>query len=71
MMLCLLQMSFLTVRYLQVLGSDELLRLYDNVPKLAKAQTIQGNRLMYGNYVDQYDVTKEERRGYYKYGLHS
>ena len=39
-----------------VLGSDELLRLYDNVPHTAKAQTIQGNRLMYGNYVDQFDI---------------
>ena len=38
------------------LGSDELLRLYDNVPRIAKAQTIQGNRLMYGNYIDQYDI---------------
>ena len=33
-----------------------MLRLYDNVPRVAKAQTIQGNRLMYGNYVDGYDV---------------
>ena len=34
------------------LGADELLRLYDNVPRFAKAQTIMGNRLIYGNYVD-------------------
>ena len=40
-----------------VIGSDELLRLYDNVPRTAKAQIIQGNRLMYGNYVDQYNIT--------------
>ena len=39
-----------------VLGSDELLRLYDNVPRTAKAQTIMGNRLMYGNYVDGYEL---------------
>jgi len=39
-----------------VLGSDELLRLYDNVPQKAQAQTIQGNRLIYGNYVDQFDI---------------
>ena len=39
-----------------VIGQDELLRLYDNVPRVAKAQTIQGNRLMYGNYIDGYDV---------------
>ncbi len=40
-----------------VLGSDELLRMYDNVPRFAKAQTIMGNRLIYGNYIDQYNIT--------------
>lgn len=39
-----------------ILDSAELLRLYDNVPRLAKAQTIMGNRLMYGNYVEGYDL---------------
>ena len=48
--------EFLNSEIYTTLGSDELLRLYDNVPRTAKAQTIQGNRLMYGNYVDQYDV---------------
>ena len=42
------------------LGSDELLRLYDNVPRTAKAQTIQGKRLIYANYVDGYDMTFTE-----------
>ena len=32
------------------------MRLYDNVPKVAQAQTIQGNRLIYGNYTDGYDI---------------
>lgn len=36
--------------------TSELLRLYDNVPRTAQAQTIMGNRLMYGNYVDGYDL---------------
>ena len=40
-----------------VLGSDEILRLYDNVPHLAKAQTIMANRLIYGNYVDGYNIS--------------
>ena len=40
-----------------LLGSDELLRQYDNVPLVAKAQTIQGNRLIYGNYEDGRDIT--------------
>jgi hypothetical protein len=39
-----------------VLPSSELLRLYDNVPRFAKAQTIIGRRLIYGNYVDGYDI---------------
>lgn len=51
--------TFTNSKILSVLGSDELLRLYDNVPRLAQAQTIQGNRLIYGNYVDQYDVSDQ------------
>jgi hypothetical protein len=39
-----------------ILPEAELLRLYDNVPIYAKAQTLMGNRLMYGNYVDGYDL---------------
>lgn len=42
-----------------VLGTDELGRLYDNVPKKAQALTIMGNRLIYGNYVDGYNITNE------------
>ena len=49
--------NFANSNILTVLGSDELLRLYDNVPLTAQAQTIQGNRLMYGNFVEQYDLT--------------
>ena len=39
-----------------ILPDYEILRLYDNVPRFAQAQTIMGNRLMYGNYVDGYDL---------------
>lgn len=42
-----------------ILPDYELLRLYDNVPKLAKAQTVMGNRLMYGNYYEGYDPVDE------------
>jgi len=38
------------------LPSSELTRLFDNVPLTAKSQTTMGNRLMYGNYVDGYDI---------------
>tara|TARA_R110000824_G_scaffold265436_1_gene454347 strand:+ start:1951 stop:6930 length:4980 start_codon:yes stop_codon:yes gene_type:complete len=56
-------LTFTNSKILSLLGSDELLRLYDNVPRLSQAQTIQGNRLMYGNYVDQYDITRVEGEG--------
>lgn len=42
-----------------VLPEYEILRLYDNVPIVAKAQTIMGNRLMYGNYEEQYDLVNK------------
>lgn len=44
------------------LPESELLRVYDNVPRLAKAQTIMGNRLMYGNYVDGYDIVDSDNQ---------
>jgi len=39
-----------------VLPESELLRLYDNVPLKSLSQTIMGNRLMYANYVEGYDM---------------
>ena len=36
--------------------SNQILRSYDNVPRKAKAQEITANRLVYGNYVQQYNV---------------
>ena len=41
-----------------ILTSDQLTRLFDNVPLLAKAQEIVGNRLMYGNYTQFYNISK-------------
>ena len=37
------------------LPPDQLLRPFDNVPRLAKAQEITTNRLMYGNYLQRYN----------------
>lgn len=48
--------TFSNSKIFTILPESELLRLYDNVPRLAKAQTIMGNRIMYGNYVDGYDL---------------
>lgn len=50
------QFSFNNSKIFTVLSEAEILRLYDNVPRFAKAQTIMGNRLMYGNYVEGYDL---------------
>jgi len=50
------QYTFTNSKIFTILSAAELLRLYDNVPRFAKAQTIMGNRLMYGNYVEGYDL---------------
>ncbi len=39
-----------------VLPENEILRLYDNVPLKAQAQTLMGNRLVYGNYYEGYNL---------------
>lgn len=41
----------------RILTQDQLTRTFDNVPLLAKAQDIIGNRLAYGNYTQFYDMT--------------
>jgi len=41
------------------LSDNQLTRLFDNVPRTAKSQTIMANRLMYGNYVDGYNVNNQ------------
>ena len=50
------QYSFTNSKIYTVLPSEEILRAYDNVPLLSKAQTIMGNRLMYGNYVEGWNL---------------
>lgn len=44
-----------------VIPSNQILRPYDNVPRKAKAQEISGNRLIYGNYVQQYTVAEDPK----------
>lgn len=48
--------QFVNSKIFTILPQSEILRLYDNVPRFAKAQTIMGNRLMYGNYVEGYNL---------------
>ena len=50
------QLSFSNSKIYTVINPTQLFRLFDNVPLLAQAQTIMGNRLIYGNYVDGYDL---------------
>lgn len=52
--------TFTNSKIFTVLPDYELLRLYDNVPLVAKAQTIMGNRLMYGNYVEGYNMIDDD-----------
>ena len=40
------------------LPDNQLSRHFDNVPLKAKAQEVTANRLMYGNYVQKYDILK-------------
>ena len=39
-----------------ILPENQLLRVYDNVPINAKAQEVLGNRIVYGNYQQNYDL---------------
>lgn len=52
--------NFVNDKTLLALPVDELMRSYDNVPLLAKAQEIVNNRLMYGNYVEGFDISNED-----------
>tara|TARA_B100000767_G_C19777477_1_gene543541 strand:+ start:3813 stop:8600 length:4788 start_codon:yes stop_codon:yes gene_type:complete len=53
---------FTNSKIYSVIGADELLRLYDNVPLKAQAQTIMGNRLIYGNYSDGFDIVNSRKQ---------
>jgi hypothetical protein len=55
--------TFNSNKIFTILPDSELLRLFDNVPRFAKAQTVMGNRLMYGNYVDGYDLKDKNNNG--------
>ena len=54
--------NFTNNKIYSTLPSTEWFRLYDNVPHKAVAQTIMGNRLMYGNYFEGHDLIDNEGR---------
>ena len=41
----------------RALPSNQILRTFDNVPRIAKAQEITGSRIVYGNYVQGFNLT--------------
>ena len=51
------EFSFNNNKTYTVLTSDQITRTFDNVPLLAKSQDFVGNRLMYGNYTQFYNLT--------------
>ena len=42
-----------------VIENNQLLRQWDNVPRKAKAQEVTANRIIYGNYLQNYNVTND------------
>jgi len=52
-----------------ILPDSEILRLYDNVPRFALAQTIMGNRVIYGNYIDGYNLERDGTPTQIEYGV--
>lgn len=54
--------SFDNSKIFTVLPEYEILRTYDNVPLVAQAQTMMGNRLIYGNYIEGYNLKDKFNR---------
>ena len=52
--------TFSNSKIFTILADSEILRLNDNVPLLAQSQTMMGNRLMYGNYLEGYDLVRNK-----------
>lgn len=53
---------FINDKIYSPLAEDELFRLYDNVPNKAKALEFVGNRLVFGNYEEGFDIVDETNR---------
>ena len=47
-----------------VTPSNQMLRPWDNVPRKALAQDVTGNRVVYGNYVQNYNLTTKTNKKY-------
>jgi len=49
-------LAFDNSKVYQALPEDQLFRIFDAVPLLAKSQEVIGNRLVFGNYTEGYDI---------------
>ena len=45
-----------------VIEENQLLRNFDNVPRVARAQAVSANRIIYGNYLQSYNIETTNRR---------
>lgn len=52
--------AFANNKVTKILPEKELFRLYDNVPLSAKSQEIIGNRLVFGNYTENFNLIDSE-----------
>jgi len=52
-----------------ILPSNQLLRPWDNVPRKALAQDVVGNRIVYGNYLQNYNLISSFNRGDYNVNI--
>ena len=52
--------DILTENIYAALPENQFIRVFDNVPKYALAQEVTGNRIVYGNYTQNYDVNRSE-----------
>ena len=53
------------------LPSNQLLRPWDNVPRKALAQEVTGNRLVYANYLQNYNLINPNGEDFYPYFKHA
>ena len=53
----------------KVIPSNQILRPFDNVPKKAKALSVSGNRILFGNYTENYNVTSEGKEVTVKFAV--
>tara|TARA_R110002153_G_scaffold39574_4_gene113785 strand:- start:9420 stop:14069 length:4650 start_codon:yes stop_codon:yes gene_type:complete len=51
--------TFNNSKIFTILPTSEILRFFDNVPLLSQAQTMIGNRLIYGNYLEGFNLVRD------------